>query len=347
MNNEQILLNIFKHKHINEAQQKTQLFIIRLSFIASIFGVLLMSIFFTHVIYIVIFAVSILLTLLARLLSKFNVLSLHVTSLGYMVYACFIFIPIFWFYTGVLGSAPYISIIFLVSVLSMYSRNILNWFLPLYHAVLLFLTILSSIFSIQSGALGTDIAYSAAAYLLTITLISSYTLSNHQQYDTLNDKFLLSSFRDELTNVYNRKLFDSIIEYEEQLYKKEKKNYLLVIFDIDKFKKLNDERGHVFGDVILRSFAECINKRIRETDFMLRFGGDEFLVFQSNSSHDSVNILFERIEEALSESCYMEVSVSASYGYAFRSECKSPLETLELADKRLYEKKEALKKTDE
>ncbi len=116
------------------------------------------------------------------------------------------------------------------------------------------------------------------------------------------------------------------------------------MFDIDKFKQMNDEHGHVFGDIILRNVAECINDKVRSSDFVVRYGGDEILVVQTNSTNKSMRFFIDRIEEAMDSSCDLGVEVSASYGFAARSECEKPEEVLMLADKRLYEKKEALAK---
>jgi diguanylate cyclase (GGDEF)-like protein len=81
---------------------------------------------------------------------------------------------------------------------------------------------------------------------------------------------------------------------------------------------------------------------VRSTDFVVRYGGDEFLVVQTNASNSSVHLFIDRIEEAMDLSCYLDVKVSVSYGFAARSECEMPEEVLALADKRLYEKKQTL-----
>jgi diguanylate cyclase (GGDEF)-like protein len=86
---------------------------------------------------------------------------------------------------------------------------------------------------------------------------------------------------------------------------------------------------------------------VRSSDFVVRYGGDEFLVVQTNATDESIRLFIEKIEEAMEASCYFEIKASASYGIAARSECKTPQEVLKLADKRLYEKKFALADRDD
>jgi diguanylate cyclase (GGDEF)-like protein len=88
--------------------------------------------------------------------------------------------------------------------------------------------------------------------------------------------------------------------------------------------------------------AKCIKDKVRSSDFVVRYGGDEFLVVQTNATSNSINHFIDRMEEAMDSFCGMDIKVSTSYGFAARSECKTPEEVLALADKRLYEKKEAL-----
>ncbi|MEX1308574.1 MAG: GGDEF domain-containing protein, partial [Eubacteriales bacterium] len=96
-------------------------------------------------------------------------------------------------------------------------------------------------------------------------------------------------------------------------------DYILVMLDVDNFKKMNDTKGHIFGDIILRNLAKCITDEVREEDFVVRYGGDEFLVVQTKSSEASLHALTERLDAAIEASCYMDVEISISYGFAARA----------------------------
>ena len=342
MDSEQILINIFKQQHYDATRDKMQHIILILSAVASSIGVVLMLIFHT-VFYAYLFAGAVICIGINVVLHLLKRISLNLASFFCMLYLCFILIPVFWLYTGANGSAPYISIIILIGVLSMFSGKMLKGLLFSYMAVLIGLTVYSIIVEIPETDDITELVYIIAAYLITIILTATYLMTKLKKFNELNDKFLRSSFKDELTRVYNRKLLDIITQYEENKHKKEGIDYVFVMFDIDHFKKMNDENGHVFGDIVLRNVAKCINEKVRSSDFVVRYGGDEFLVVQTNATSESVVLFLERIDKALETSCYLDVDISVSYGYAARSECNSPQEVLELADKRLYDKKQEAK----
>jgi diguanylate cyclase (GGDEF)-like protein len=88
---------------------------------------------------------------------------------------------------------------------------------------------------------------------------------------------ILSS-TDPLTNVYNRRHFEQMLDlciYEFQRYRR---SFALIIFDIDNFKEINDHYGHDIGDAILRELAEVVRHEIRRTDLLFRTGGEEFAI---------------------------------------------------------------------
>ena len=344
MDSEQILLNIYKQQHYDATQYKMQKFIVSLGAIASFAGVVLMMIFYTGMLYVYTFAGAVIWAGVAMLLARLKVVSLNIASLTFMLYACFVLIPVFWHLTGIMGGAPHVSLILLVGILSMFSGKTLKLMLFFYLMLLSALTIFSIVVEIPVAADIPKLGYTIAAYIIAVMLISFYLLLRIKEFDKMNDVFLRSSFKDELTRLFNRKVLDLIMQYEESLYKQEKSDYILVMLDIDNFKQINDEHGHVFGDVILRNIAKLINDKVRSSDFVVRYGGDEFLVVQTNATNNSISLFTDSIEEAIASFCETDMNVSTSYGFAARSECKTPEEVLVLADKRLYEKKKAFAK---
>ena len=343
MDSEQILLTMFKQQHYDATRHKMQKIIMILSTIACAVGAIVMVIFYSGMLNIYTFTGAVVCSGITMLLVRLKILSLDRGSFFFMLYVCFILVPAFWYFTGITGSAPYVSIIILVAVLSMFTGKLLKRIFAVYFGVLMALTVYSAIAEIPDAADLPALIYTMVAYVITTALTSYYILSKQKEYERMNDKFLRSSFKDELTRVFNRKVLDIIIGYEEALYKKEKSDYILFMFDVDKFKKMNDEHGHVFGDIVLRNIAKCISEKVRSSDFVVRYGGDEFLVVQTDASQDSAKHFIERIEGAMETSCYLDIDVSVSYGYALRSECETPNDVLTLADRRLYDKKEALK----
>lgn len=109
-----------------------------------------------------------------------------------------------------------------------------------------------------------------------------------------------NNFIDQLTNVYNRKYLNKILE---NLDKKNSKPIEIgvLMLDIDYFKKYNDNYGHIQGDYVIKSVAEILNSSIERGDCVIRYGGEEFLIILKNrNSLDLENIymkLFKRLEE--------------------------------------------------
>lgn len=92
---------------------------------------------------------------------------------------------------------------------------------------------------------------------------------------------------DLLTGAYNRR-------YLEQAIKEEKPDYLIML-DLDDFKKINDTYGHLTGDRILIAFTEMLRQFLRETDVIVRFGGDEFIIMLHNIKFEDAKALINRL----------------------------------------------------
>ena len=339
MDSEQVLLNMFKKQHYDASQHTMQKIIMALSIAASIAGAILMSIFHMFPIYTYVFLGSIVVAIIMLILAVLKIVSLNFASFIYLIYACFLLIPVLWIMTGIMGAAPLISITLLIGVISMFSGRMLVGMLSAYLLALFSLTLYSIFTEIPSSGDIPHVAYSSAAYLISVILITTYTLSKQKRYEDMNDEFLRSSFKDDLTRVYNRKILELIMKYEESLYKKEKSDYIFVMIDVDGFKNVNDKHGHIFGDLVLRNVAKCISSKVRSSDFVVRYGGDEFLVIQTNATEYSLKTFLKRVKEAMQDACAMELDTSLSFGYAARSECETQLEALHMADQRLYEMK--------
>lgn len=80
----------------------------------------------------------------------------------------------------------------------------------------------------------------------------------------------------------------------------------VAIFDIDNFKKVNDTKGHVFGDKVLVDVADLINKSIRKVDFAGRYGGEEFMVIFTNTDNDMAAKISERVRIAVEEYTFVD-----------------------------------------
>jgi len=104
---------------------------------------------------------------------------------------------------------------------------------------------------------------------------------------------------DSLTGINNRYYFNEILRQETEKVKRYKRSMCLLMMDVDNFKIINDTFGHITGDRILRSIADILRVSVRESDFLARFGGDEFVIIMPESKESDAFILAKRIQEMI------------------------------------------------
>lgn len=163
----------------------------------------------------------------------------------------------------------------------------------------------------------------------------------------LIEKTRLLSITDELTQINNRRYFIDELEKEIERSKRFSRNLSLIILDIDKFKYYNDTYGHIFGDKIIQSVAMSLTKTIRKTDFVARYGGDEFVIVMPETEKSTANILVERLQKKFSQDFFenrklqVKIKISVSLGVAsFPNDAKTADELIHNADIVLYKAKE-------
>lgn len=121
-------------------------------------------------------------------------------------------------------------------------------------------------------------------------------------YNDITDKKEISELliTDYLTKIYNRRHFNTVFDMEFKRGKRDNKNLVLMIIDIDFFKQYNDSYGHDGGDKILYDVAQALKYSLnRSHDFLFRLGGEEFGIISSNIKEDGVVNLAERLRQAV------------------------------------------------
>jgi len=162
------------------------------------------------------------------------------------------------------------------------------------------------------------------------------------KYKKMEEELRNLSEKDALTNTYNRRYFTKKLEEEIERAKRSGSSFSVIMLDIDHFKRINDNFGHNAGDLVLKSVAKFINNRIRKTDILARWGGEEFILFLPYTSVENAVFLAEQIRKTLSEKEIPAVGrVTASLGVAGYIPGDTVDSLVNKADNMMYEAKSA------
>ena len=150
--------------------------------------------------------------------------------------------------------------------------------------------------------------------------------------------------RDGLTEAYNKRKFDEELEREFARSRRYSRPLSLIFFDVDHFKAVNDEHGHVAGDFVLKQICERVAQCVRVEQVFARIGGEEFAVLCPETEASSAALLAEKLRSRIAEEpCRTskgDISVTCSFGIAERGSGMSlGSELCEAADRALYESK--------
>jgi len=159
---------------------------------------------------------------------------------------------------------------------------------------------------------------------------------------------------DEVTSLFTRRYFNERIGAELNRARRYGNQLSLLILDLDGFKKVNDELGHLTGDALLRRIGRMLREKTRQSDIPCRFGGDEFAVLLPETTNSEAYSLAERIRIAAAEESRSEINgrrlselgpgfpFGVSIGGAtFPADCEEPEELVTLADRLCLEAKKA------
>lgn len=131
----------------------------------------------------------------------------------------------------------------------------------------------------------------------------------------LEEKLQHLATRDELTGLYNRRMFKELCLKEISRAKRHPKPFSLAIFDIDYFKNINDTHGHDAGDFVLQAMAKLCLERIRQDDFLARWGGEEFVLLLPDTALGEAKELCERLRGAIAGYDFLQPpQVTVSFG---------------------------------
>lgn len=161
-------------------------------------------------------------------------------------------------------------------------------------------------------------------------------------YDLIFAKLRTTAITDPLTNIYNRRYFTQELIKEIERSKLTGSKFSLIMLDIDDFKKINDDHGHAFGDLVLQTAVKMIENRIRKTDVFARWGGEEFMILFPDTAVDEAVAIAEELRRQLSQLEVPRVGrITASFGVTGYTSGDSVDLLIQKADKLMYEAKAA------
>ncbi len=146
---------------------------------------------------------------------------------------------------------------------------------------------------------------------------------------------------DILTQAYNRTKSDEIIGREVDRVKRYSHPLSMAMFDVDDFKKINDTHGHIIGDYVLKSVAHIVRKNIRKIDYLIRWGGEEFMIISPGTDLDRAEALAERIRKVIENYTFDRAGkVTVSFGVTQFKEDDTEDTFIKRSDDSLYRAKE-------
>ena len=297
--------------------------------------------FFGYIWLSAIFVATIIAMLICAVLLKKAAISGELAALIPILIFCFVYTPTSWYtFDGLMGNTPYLTIVFVTMILLTNYKRGSKLLIGLYFASLMGMSI-DWLLRFKGtrpmiSVLGVLMAWILALGLIVLIVGNTQKLSleyNRMMFDR--------SIRDAMTGLYNRNAMESILKLLESQYTTQGSDYIAMMFDIDQFKQANDLYGHAQGDAALKIVAARILEVIRETDYALRFGGDEFLVLLPVSAKGDSHQMIDRIGRAVCNITGLEFPVMMSCGSAYRSECADQAALLALADQRMYLEKQS------
>jgi diguanylate cyclase (GGDEF)-like protein len=154
-----------------------------------------------------------------------------------------------------------------------------------------------------------------------------------------------NSSMDPLTNLYNRRHFYSVADFEFERYNRQSFSLSLIMMDIDNFKMTNDTHGHNAGDQVLLAVSEIIRGTVRNSDIPCRYGGEEFVILLPETDLSAATGIGTRLRETIESRSIQagsgRIMVTVSLGIASMSPCNQGdiYELIKRADQALYEAK--------
>ncbi len=215
-------------------------------------------------------------------------------------------------------------------------REAIVW-LSVYYSVFLGINLLN----IASHTISFNVFVQLFSIHFVLFLIISYYRDEEQklrlQLETFNGQLKKEVSIDALTGAYNRRAFRTILDKAIEQRDTHGEPFVLAIIDIDYFKRVNDNYGHQKGDDVLKAIGQHLQSHIRQSDALIRYGGEEFVICFSGINLEQANVSMEKIRHSIETLQLLEedtITVSGGLSALRSDDIVSSL--MRRADKALY-----------
>ena len=239
------------------------------------------------------------------------------------------------------------------------------WILIVFAGVVLCLGILSFFFPNQfwySGGLHVNLSPQVLFVIMVATVLASLVyvrrdievrglrLANLQQYMTSQEE-QANSMIDAVTNVFTRSFLHDLLAGEISRAERTNRSLALIMCDLNNFKQVNDRYGHLMGDYVLSQIAIILKSCVRGSDYVVRYGGDEFLVLLPETDDKGGEVVRQRVHIKVAEwdrsNRVGDLPISVSLGLYLHITGQTPDKDVAEADARMYAEKQASKRAGE
>lgn len=198
------------------------------------------------------------------------------------------------------------------------------------HKALIIVNGVKKVFQVKARKLGSDKS-------LFVVVLSDITA-----LEDLNKKLHSQSRTDELTKIGNRLHFNESLHREIELAKRNSQAFSIVLFDIDYFKRINDQYGHAVGDQVLQILADSVTTHLRSSDSVFRIGGEEFVILLAMQNSDAAFYIAEKVRQQIASTDFGEAhGVTISLGVSQMQADDDANSLMVRADDALYQAKTA------
>ncbi|GAB6108038.1 GGDEF domain-containing protein [Fusibacter bizertensis] len=267
---------------------------------------------------------------------------------SYMTFLCAFYLPIAWLTSPGSYSAMSFYAVLIVFVGIVMSQTITDYLFPVCSVIEVIFFLNYEPLRPEQYKLYTDVISRSTDltlnFLIVSTIVFFVMIVLNRYFDAEHKRMYQISITDQLTGIFNRRhLYQALESF--QIKKSDDENFVVLMMDLNNFKKVNDTFGHVAGDLVLKEFGDALNQSCRKYDLPVRYGGDEFILILPDTTVEDVEVIKLRIRKMFETTLakYKSVDLDICFGIA-NSSGKSIEEIMQQADDHLYKNKEEFKR---